>query len=535
MDQTRMPLCDALKEYISSGRTSLHVPGHKGGSPDLPELSWLLGDNALKCDITEIAGFDDLHEPEGILKEAQDLAADLYGSEECFFLVNGTTSGLMAAVAAAAGTDERMIISRDCHKSVARGLTISGASPIYLDPFIDKANGLPCGISPEELEGLLAFGGIKAIVLTNPSYYGTYSDLPSIVETAHRHGAAVIVDEAHGGHLGFAEQEGIPDAMSAGADISVQSTHKMNGSLTQSSMLHVRGDLIDRKKLAFFIRLMTSTSPSYLLMASLDASRYRMAADGRRIWHERISQVRSAGDRIDHIPGIRCIRTFTQAGGRTCRIDGARLLISAEDMGIRGSRLSDMLYKEYGIDCELSDERYILALAGPGTDQKDLYRLVDALKMISESRGVTGGQEGAVCGRRHDDGGGGHSEHACIEEGCYETEFLSIMSAAGISAGIRHEYSMTPREAVMAGHEEVELAYSEGRVSASDVCIYPPGIPLITAGEKISQEMIMILYDLDKKGVHIHGIYHEKKGGSERIMLTVTEDEVRAMLFDCIF
>jgi len=507
MDHNKMPLCDALKDYVLSGRTSMHVPGHKGKKASIPELSWIMGDQTLKCDITEIAGFDDYHEPEGIIKEAQELAADLYGSDQCFFLVNGTTSGLMAAVAAAAGQDERIVIARDCHKSVARGLVISGASPIYLDPYIDEDTVLPCGISPSQLEEVLSFTSVKALVLTNPSYYGTYSDLRAIVEVAHSHGAAVIVDEAHGGHLIFADQAGIPDAMSAGADISVQSTHKMNGSLTQTSMLHVKGPLIDRKKLAYHIRLLTSTSPSYLLMASLDAVRHRMAMDGKRIWHEQIEQIRTASGKINSIPGITCVDQFEQAGTGRHHLDGARILISAEELGLRGSQLSDVLYRNHGIDCELSDEKYVLAVAGTGTSAEDLEKLEAALRLISDERY---GRDDKIRGRE-------------------------TLSAAGHAAGMKHEYELTPREAVMAGHEEVELAYASGRISARDIAVYPPGIPLLVAGEKISGEMIALIYGLAEKGVHIHGIDQVEKDGDSRIMLTVTEDEARAMLFDCIF
>ncbi len=527
MDQSMMPLADALIEYIKSERIPMHIPGHKRNcSADIPELEALMGAQALGCDITEIKGFDDLHEPESIIKEAMELAAKLFGADETYFLVNGTTSGIMAAVASAALEGERVLVAADCHKSVTRGLILSGADPVYISPHIDAATALPAGIDHEQVERVLSYGGVRALVLSNPSYYGTYSDLERIVETAHRYGAAVIVDEAHGGHLRFTDQKMIKDAMSAGADISVQSTHKMLGSLTQSSMLHVKGDRVDRKRLAYNIRLLTSTSPSYLLMGSLDAVRHRMAAYGRRIWENICALVSEYSDRINDIEGINCIRHFNDAHGVRKPIDGARLLISAEELGISGYELSEILCREYNIDMELADDRYALAVMGSATERLQLDALLAALECISIKHISTNNLSSEAAP--------GADTHNNINIK-YDNTKVNGMSAAAAAASLNHICEITPRKAVFSRHDLVEAEYASGRISAEEIAVYPPGIPFVVPGEKLTDETIGMITQLAERGVHVHGIEIREENGRQKIMLSVSEDETQAMLFKCVF
>ncbi len=518
MDQSRMPLGDALAEYISSSRVSMHIPGHKKNCMNtIPELEAMIGSRAIACDITEIEGFDDYHEPEGIIKEAMQLAAELFGADETYFLVNGTTAGIMAAVASAASEGESVLIASDCHKSVTRGLILSGADPVYISPFIDPDTGLPAGIDISQMEKILSYGGIRAVVLSNPSYYGTYSDIAAIAELAHKHNAAVIVDEAHGAHLRFTEQEILHDAMSAGADIAVQSTHKMLGSLTQSSMLHVKGEMIDRKRLAYNIRLLTSTSPSYLLMASLDAVRHRMAADGKQIW-KNISEITlKYSEKINNIKGINCVRNFTDARGIKKPLDCGRLLISAAELGISGYELSDMLCNEYNIDMELADDIYALAVMGSATDISQLEELLSALENISA---------GAVASQRQ---GCGLHKVEC------NNKYINGMSAAAAAADINHISDISPRKAVFSRHDLIEAEYAAGRISAEEIAVYPPGIPFVVPGEKFTDRTIDIITELVGRGVHVHGVELREEEGKTKIMLSVAEDEMQAMLFKCIF
>lgn len=542
MDQDRMPVADALRAYKDKNRIPLHIPGHKGdGVSAIPELGELLGGEAVKCDITEIIGFDDYHEPEGIIKEAQELAAELFGADETYFLLNGTTSGIMAAVASAALEGEYIAISADCHKSVTRGIIISGADPVYINPHIDADTGLPAGISYEDLEKVLSFGGIKAVVLSNPSYYGTYSDMRRVVETAHRFGAAVIVDEAHGAHLRFAKQDMIPDAMSAGADIAVQSAHKMLGSLTQSSMMHVQGNIINRRRLAYNIRLLTSTSPSYLLMASLDAARHRMAAEGIRIWENIIRITDKYINAVDAVSGISCVRYFTDAAGRQMKTDGARILFSASELGISGYRLSEMLAEDYDTDIEFADERYALAVIGPGTSEDHLEKLLSALKNISVSclNDVNAENIHKKC---KFDASGGSGVYEDLKTSDKEFEISeekrlldNRISAAAEAAELRHVCEISPRKAVFSRHDLVEAPYAAGRISAQEIAVYPPGIPLVVPGEKFTDRTVAMIMDMAEKGVHLHGVEIRYERGEKKIMLSAAEDEEGSSLFKCIF
>lgn len=518
LDQSKMPLADALIEYTESERVPMHIPGHKRTcSCMIPELENLIGSRAVGCDITEIAGFDDYHEPEGIIKEAMILAAELFGADETHFIVNGTTAGLMAAVAAATFEGERVLVASDCHKSVTRGLVLSGADPVYVSPGIDKRTGLPSGLDSDEVEKILNYGGIRAIVLSNPSYYGTYSDLERIVSAAHKYGAVVIVDEAHGAHLRFTDQKMLRDAMSVGADISVQSTHKMLGSLTQSSMLHIKGDRIDRKRLVYNIRMLTSTSPSYLLMSSLDAVRHRMALDGIHIWKNISAMVSEYSKKVNDIAGMKCITHFTDVQGMQKPLDTARLLISAEELGITGYNLSDILCRKYNIDMEMADDRYVLAVMGTALARCQLDMLVSALKSISEEMPKNIGK-------------------SCVS-GALKCDNIKMddMSAAAAAAELKHICEITPRKAVFSRHDMIEAGYASGRISAEEIAVYPPGIPLVVPGEKFTDETINMITELISNHIHIHGVEIQKEKDKEKIMLSVVEDETQTILFQCVF
>jgi arginine decarboxylase len=550
-----MPIVEALEKYKSSGRLRLHMPGHKGRVDDGAELSRIFCDEMLAADITEIAGMDDLHAPEGIIRDAEALAAELFGADRTFFLVNGTTSGIMAAIAAVAGEDEPLLVARDCHKSVTRGLVLGGARPVYIMPHVDRESGLAAGISVEDVrEAFRKNLGVRGIVLSHPSYYGTYSDLQSIVDIAHSHGAIVIADEAHGAELAFTAQDGIPEALAAGADIAVQSTHKMLGSLTQSSMLHVQGTLVDMDRLEYYVSMMTSTSPSYLLMASLDAVRCEMHARGREIWQAVLDMTADAADVIDEIPGMACVRTFESADGEKKPLEGSRLLVSAADCGISGRRLGELLYREYNIDVEFSDDRYVIVLLGSHSKRADMDAFVAALRGISHDYYNDGKSALTMGNARHID-----IDMKCASKENSDTNYYieEMKHVAGTECTCEYENQrahdsghiceivnltapaieayLTPRKAVTAPHSTLELRMCEGMVAASEIAIYPPGIPLVEPGEIISVELIDYLYERLEAGWHIHGIKKVNEDGIEKYVIVVAEDESRKMLFNCVF
>ena len=513
--QNKRPLADLLKSYVGSDRISFHVPGHKGETEMQggKRLAGLFPQNVLKADITEIDGFDDLHCPEGVIAEAQQLAAELFGAEETFFLVNGTTSGIMAAVAAAAWEEAPVLIARDCHKSVIRGLIFSGAMPVYIQNDFDISLEIPCGIRTETVRDALEKNpGVRALILSNPSYYGTYSQLREIVELCHREGVQVIADEAHGAQLYFAPSQEICGALEAGCDVSVQSTHKMLGSLTQSSMLHVQGDLVDRSRLRALVSMMNTTSPSYLLMSSLDAVRRDMAQCGRAVWENVFSLTRQAAEEISAIPGMHCVTRFSGSDGRTHETEGARLLITAGEAGIGGRELVDILARRYHIDMEFADHRYVIAVSGSGTTAEHFLRLKEALADIARTRGV---QKKAPAVLKID-----------------EMSSDALCSSTEAFCRLKRRSVMTPRKAFYSSHETVPLADACGKASASDVAVYPPGIPVLCPGEEITEEICSYLLEECRKESHIHGIV---KGEDGQPLIRVVTGEVESMLFHMFF
>ncbi len=494
---------EAVHRYADPDRVSFHVPGHKGRSEHLfwPEEAW--GPGIWRSDLTELPGLDDLHAPGGVIREAQERMAALFGAEESMFLANGSTSGIAAAVAACAGEGDRILLEAGCHASAGNGLIISGASPCFLREHIDPETGIPAGISLKELEDAFQrYEGIKAVVLTHPSYYGTYSDLEKAAEIVHEHDAVLIVDEAHGAQLQFLEHA-IPTAMAAGADLSVQSIHKMLGSLTQSSVLHMKGDRLNRERVRFFCRLMTSTSPSYLLLQSLDAVGNMLSRKGSRLWGSIQQWVKEAGEALNQIDGITWISSFTNAEGILQPVEPSRLILSAAGRGISGITLARILSDEYGIDGELSDGEQVILLAGSGSRAEDFSRLIDAVKEISASSPV--------------------DEFEKIRRMADQNRFLRNLST---------EMVMTPREAVMAPCAFLEPESAAGEISARDLSVYPPGVPFVHAGDRLTGEIIHFIREGIREGLSFHGFMEDNDG---EIRLACAQSPQQTMLMECIF
>lgn len=474
-----MPLSDAVSEFASDDRISFHVPGHKGNGNEGGAAAGIFEKNILKCDLTELPGLDDLHHSSGVIRQAEQEASVLFGSDETFFLANGTTSGAAAAIAAVSSEKTNVILERSIHGCATTGLIISGASPYYIYDHYDSEKNLSGGISADDVKRSLELcENPSAVFVTHPSYYGTYSSLSEIVDAAHCAGVPVIADEAHGAQMMFTGQR-IISAMEAGADISVQSTHKMLGSLTQSSMLHVQGNLVDRKRLKFFINMMTSTSPSYLLMSSLDAARADADRNGSEKWHKIRTLVSDAADRIDRIPGMRCCREFTGADGLKHDTEGSRLLVTACDLGLSGRDLEKILSEKYRIDAEFSDIRYAILLAGAGSRESDFDMLTAALSDISAHYSDKAPEPFHRFSRQME---------------MYDSLFKLRMSA-----------ELTPRQAVFSDYSILDSEKSEGRISACDISVYPPGIPAVRAGELLSRDIINYIVECSKLGFEFHG------------------------------
>ena len=462
-DQTKTPLVDALKNFDKISPAYFCIPSHHRGKGASSSFTEVFGKTVLKYDLTETPLTDDLHEADGAIKEAESLASELFGSDRTFFLVNGTTCANEAMIISSVCEGEKILVARNCHKSVLMGMIISGASPVYIEPEISGVFSAFGSISPEKVK--LAFKNhpdIKAFILTSPTYYGIGSDLQKIADICLSHGALLLVDEAHGSHFAFSDK--LPKtALSCGADMVSQSTHKTLNSMTQSSMLHVKGSLVDISKVDAALKIVQSTSPSYILMASLDAARQNAALNGRTAVCRMLditSYIRSALSSID---GVSCPENVD--GNEVFSFDKTRIVFSVK--GISGFYLSEILFEKYNICCEMADNYNVVSIIGSSDSYEDADRLINAVKEIAAT--VNSGK---------------------IKE---------------FSLPHRPPMAMTPRKAFFAKSTRTNFKDSVGKVSAEIIAPYPPGIPVIYPGEVITEEIYEFISEAIKDGRHIHG------------------------------
>jgi arginine decarboxylase len=466
---TRLPLFEAVREHLRKNPLPLHVPGHKMGRGFPPSLApWFT--QALAMDLTELPGLDDLHQPEGAIREAQQFAAEAFGAEETFFLVNGSTAGNYAMIMTACRPGEKILIPRNAHKSVWQGVVLAGAHPVYLSPQVDARFAFPTVILPETVEEVLQkHPDAKAVLITSPTYHGVCSDLERIAEICRRFGVLLLVDEAHGAHFAFHER--LPQtAIEAGADLAVQSTHKMLGSLTQSAMLHVRHGRFERERLQMMLRLVQSTSPSYLLLLSLDAARHFMEAEGRRMLGEALDDLERARERAES-SGL----FLYQGGEEVYAQDPFKWWIRTDVLGRSGFQTAEAL-AQAGIFCEMADATGILAVFSYADRLKQMERFLQAAVHVLSPSGETG-----VPVSTEEDIG---------------REQLSIFP----------EMALLPGEAVHHAGTPVPLREAVGRIAAEAVIPYPPGIPWIVPGERFSRELVERLHAYVQAGGRLQGV-----------------------------
>lgn len=289
MSQSATPLFSGLLAHAEQNPVQFHIPGHKKGKGIDPDFREFIGDNALSIDLINIGPLDDLHQPKGIIKEAQDLAAEAFGADQTFFSVQGTSGAIMTMVMAVCGPGEKIIVPRNVHKSVMSAIIFSGATPIFIHPVVDRELGISHGITTDAVsKALEQHPDAKGLLVINPTYFGISADLKQIVDIAHSYNVPVLVDEAHGVHIHFHDE--LPmSAMQAGADLSATSVHKLGGSMTQSSILNLKGNLVSPKRVQTILSMLTTTSTSYLLLASLDVARKRLATEGKALLEETIT------------------------------------------------------------------------------------------------------------------------------------------------------------------------------------------------------------------------------------------------------
>nr|WP_139492657.1 aminotransferase class I/II-fold pyridoxal phosphate-dependent enzyme [Brevibacillus dissolubilis] len=468
--QRRAPLYDALVQHAKKRPHSFHVPGHKmGASFDRTAKEHF--QSLLALDVTELSGMDDLHQPEGIIAEAQALAAEAYGAEETRFLIGGSTVGNIAAIMAVCRPGDKILVQRNCHKSVYNGIIMARAEPVYIVPAVDPKTGVATCVRRDDVERTLqAHPDAKAVFLTNPTYYGMGVDLEKMAVTVHRFGIPLLVDEAHGAHYGF--HPALPlSAMQSGADLSVQSTHKMGTSMTMSSMVHVQGERIDRARLYRALAMIQSSSPSYPLMASLDVSRRHMVLEGAKEIDRLLPALSRLRERIRHLPWLYTPTVEDRNRNVYSTLDPLKLLLSLRTKQHTGYQLQSLLESQ-AIYPELAHPDHILLAASVGTTEDDLDKLAHVLEKIE-----------------------------------YHTEQVHTIFQAGILASSFLQESVTPmHEALDAEKKTVSLAEAVGAVCAEMVIPYPPGIPLLVPGERITRETIAVLQELRGSGARFHGV-----------------------------
>lgn len=452
LDQHRAPLLEALRQYETKVKAPLHVPGHKMGRAAPAGLLRLLGDRALTFDLTEAPGLDDLHAPEGAIAEAEQLAAAAFGAAASFFLVGGTTAGLHALILTACREGGTVAVPRNAHRSILGALILSGAWPAWVRVRFHEELDIATHLDTDSLGRALPLA--KAAVLVHPTYYGVAGRLADELALIRRFPIPVVVDEAHGSHFAF-HPDLPPSALSLGADGVVQSTHKTGGSLTQSSLCHLgRGHRLNPVRLREMLRLVQSTSPSYLLMASLDAARQDLALYGRERWDRALELASSARRRLAALPGIRVHEAD----------DPTKLLIDVRGRGLTGFQAAEFLWSQ-GVAVESSGLGYLLAVLSPGDSPETVDCLVGAVHMIPSGRGVPARPP--------------------------EPPWPEVV--------------VSPREAYLGPKESIPLGQAMGRIAAELAAPYPPGIPVVAPGERVTAEVVAYLQHAVTAGHHLQG------------------------------
>lgn len=475
-DQKRTPIFDALVNYVQDDITPFHMPGHKKGKGATSKVTDFLGRNFLAIDVTGVEGMDDLHEPQGIIKEAQELAAEAFGADYSFFLINGTSSGIHAMILTACNPGDKIIIPRNAHRSIVSGVILAGARPVYMQPEVDEELGIAMGVTPEAVEkALKEHPDAKAVMLINPTYYGVTTDLEKIVRIVHQYDKLVMVDEAHGPHLYFHPDLPIT-SLEAGADICSQGIHKIIGGMTQASMLHVREGRVDIARLKAMLRLVQSTSTSYLLLNSLDTARMQMATEGKELLDRTLALAEQARQRINAIPGLTCLGKEILGGPGRYDLDPTKLTITVKDLGFTGQEVELLLRYDYGIQVELADLYNVLCIVSIGDSQADIDKLVNALTDLVKTK--TPDPE--------------------------NREFFQELKLHGQTPAIPKQI-MTPRNALFASTQTIPLAEAQEHISGEVIASYPPGIPIICPGEEFTKEIIDYLLLLKEAGIRIQG------------------------------
>ena len=466
LDQTRMPIYEALEKLKRERIVPFDVPGHKRGKGN-PELTDFLGSKCMSVDVNSMKPLDNLCHPVSVIKEAEELAADAFGASHAFFMVGGTTSAVQSMIMASVKAGDKIIMPRNVHRSAINAMILTGAKPVYVNPEVDSRLGISLGMAISQVEQAIRDNpDAKAILVNNPTYYGICSNLKAIVELAHRHNMLALVDEAHGTHFYFSQDLPL-SAMAAGADMASVSMHKSGGSLTQSSFL-LLGENVNAGYVRQVINLSQTTSGSYLLMASLDMSRKNLALNGEAIFSKVRQLAHYARHEINQIGDYYAYCKELINGDSVYDFDVTKLSIFTLDIGLAGIEVYDLLRDEYGIQIEFGDIGNILAYLSVGDNEANIERLVGALSEIR---------------RRFKKGRTGMLDHEYINP----------------------QVVVSPQTAFYGSKESLPIDQSAGRICSEFVMCYPPGIPILAPGEMITKEILDYIQYAKEKGCFMTG------------------------------
>lgn len=466
-NQNKTPLFDAVKHHVERNAVPLQIPGHKHGN-GLAEYKEFVGENVLRMDLNQTRGIDIIWNPTAVINEAEKLLAEVFQASAAYFLINGTTSGVQTMIMSTCKPGDRIILPRNVHKSIFNSLILSGAQPVYVLPEISDELGIVLSVTEEGIRSAVERNpAAKAVLSINPAYYGVTSDLGAIVRTAHRHGMPVLADEAHGTHMHFHEHFPL-SAMQAGADISAVSFHKTGGSMTQSSALLIRNSGINPLYIRQVLSLAYTTSPSYVLLCSLDVARKQMAVDGWGILDKLLDMLRRTRAEINKIDGFFAPdkEYFEESGDFS--FDETKLLVNVRRIGLTGYEVEEILARDYNILIELADMYNILAITGLGEREEYLKALVNALTDIAR--------------------------HTARKE-------IKKIDAVQFSP----EIVLQPREAFYSPKKSMPLAQCAGKISGEMIMVYPPGIPLVSMGEVITYDIIEYVKQLKREKCTMQG------------------------------
>ncbi|MFQ4144573.1 aminotransferase class I/II-fold pyridoxal phosphate-dependent enzyme [Chlorogloeopsis sp. ULAP02] len=495
LDQNQTPLLDTLKACAERPHAHFYTPGHKRGQGISQKIADVFGKSIFRLDLPELTELDNLFAASGVIQQAQQLAAQAFGAEQTWFLVNGSTCGVEAAILATCGAGDKIILPRNVHSSAIAGLILSGAMPIFINPEYDSVLDIAHSITPDAVAAALEqHPDAKAVMMVYPTYYGVCGDISVIANITHQYNIPLLVDEAHGAHFAFHCELPTP-ALAAGADLTVQSIHKTLGAFTQASMLHLQGTRIESDRISKALQLVQSTSPSYLLLASLDAARQQMALYGQQFMSHTLQLADEARSRIEQIPGLSVFNLTPPAAPLSFQgeglgirsnflaLDKTRLTVTVSGFGLTGFAAEEILDQHFAVTAEFASQKHLTFIISLGNTQQDIEQLVEAFTSLAQMS-LPPNSLG-------------------LNTALTDFNLPYILWDDFINMG--NTVHISPREAFFAKTETLPIQETTGRICAEIVCPYPPGIPVLMPGEAISQPALEYLQTIQTMGGFISG------------------------------